>query len=322
MVQELIYYPKGSETMAETLGAELRSLMHQVEAELHHSPTYERVVSNLQTLPTEMGQQLQRMINAIGREAIRLSFRQCAEETPKANLEKSSVAAPPPPPPSPTPVAPQTAESPARSTLPSLRSSLVGTGYNHSPQKPRRLSKKELAAQAALQEWEAQLKALGAEVRRVRQSKDQSPYQLHLKTQVPIHQIEALETGQVDRLPEDIYVRGFLRRIGDALDLDGVSFAASLPSVDPVKAILPTWYHPNASSGSHLRPVHLYVGYAALLAGGFTWLMHQSVIQDPARQSPTIAPPAQAPVNAQRQSTRLSSPAMTIAAVSAPERLI
>ena len=319
MVQELIHYPKAAETAAETLGTELRSLMRQVEVELHHSPTYERVVSNLQTLPTEMGQQLQRMINAIGREAIRLAFRQRDGETPKAR-SVTNVAPTPPPPPAPTPVREDTPPTP-----PSLRSALVGTGYQPPRQQPRRLSKKELTAQAALQAWEAQLQALGAEVRRVRQSKHQSPYQLHLKTQVPLHQIEALETGQVGRLPEDVYIRGFLRRIGDALELDGVALAASLPPVDPVKAILPTWYHPNAASGSgsHLRPIHLYVGYAALLAGGFTWLTHQSALQEPTRSAPpTIAPPAQSPTNSQRHSTRLSGSATAIAAVSAPERLL
>ncbi len=318
MVQELVYYPKGSETTAETVRAELRSRMRQVEAELHHSSTYERVVSNLQTLPTEMGQQLQRMINAIGREAIRLAFREWADETPKLNLEPASAPTPPPPP-RPTPATvPDRPEAETRSTAASLRPALIGTAYN-SRNQPRRLSKKEQAAQAALHAWETQLQSIGAQVRQVRQAQHQSPYQLHLKTQVPIYQIEALETGRIDRLPEDIYIRGFLRRIGDALNMDGVALAASLPPVDPVKAILPTWYHPSAPSGAHLRPVHLYVGYAALLAGGFTWLMHQSVLQDPARSVPSST---QAPVSPQRHSLHRAELTPLIAAVSAPERLL
>jgi cytoskeleton protein RodZ len=321
VVQELTYYPKGSETTAETVRAALRSRMRQVEAELHHSSTYERVVSNLQTLPTEMGQQLQRMINAIGREAIRLAFREWTENTPKPDLEPVSATMPPPSPrPTPVPVpdpAPDRSEAETRS-LSSLRPALIGTAYNPRNQ-PRRLSKKEQSAQAALHAWETQLQSIGAQVRRVRQNQHQSPYQLHLKTQVPIHQIEALETGRIDRLPEDIYIRGFLRRIGDALNMDGVALAASLPPVDPVKAILPTWYHPSGTAGAHLRPVHLYVGYAALLAGGFTWLMHQSVLQSPTNSVP---PPAQAPTSPQRHSTHRAEVAPPIAAVSAPERLL
>ena len=328
MVQELAYCSNVSEIMAEAAGTELRSLMRQVEVELHHSPTYGRVLSSLNTLPTEMGQQLQRMMNAIGREAIRLAFRQGAgassDPSSKTNSEVSSPASapPPPPPPSPFPIAVQpvqAVEAKPRSTPRSPAPSSIGTASHSRQSQPRRLSKKELAAQAALQTWETQLRQLGAEVRRVRQSKAQSPYQLHLKTQVPLHQIEALETGQVDRLPEDIYIRGFLRRLGDALDLDGTALAASLPPVDPVQAILPTWYHPSASTGGQLRPIHLYVGYAALLAGGFTWLTHQSVVKEPANPAPTIAP-AQVQ-GSQRQSSRLSAPTTLMArAISVPER--
>lgn len=356
MVQELTYYSNVSEIMAEASGTteasgtELRSLMRQVEVELHHSSTYERVVSNLQTLPTEMGQQLHRMMNAIGREAIRLAFRQWAAASSEAQSDRSSEASselrsepsspsspsskvsfaapPPPPPPSASPVAvaaghtvhDQTLQDKTRSALKSPAPSASGTRTQSRSARSRRLSKKELAAQAAIQKWEAQLRQLGAEVRRVRQSKAQSPYQLHLKTQVPLHQIEALEAGQLDRLPEDIYIRGFLRRLGDALDLDGTALAASLPQVDPVQAILPTWYHPPTPTGGHLRPIHLYVGYAALLAGGFTWLTSQSVLKEPTSPAPTIVSPTQVQ-GAQRQSTHLSAPAsQRISAISPPER--
>jgi cytoskeletal protein RodZ len=63
------------------------------------------------------------------------------------------------------------------------------------------------------------VRQLGEELLRVRQDRGISLYQLHLQTLVPLHHLKALETGQTDKLPEDIYVRGFVRRLGDALGL-------------------------------------------------------------------------------------------------------
>ncbi|HEY9906789.1 MAG TPA: hypothetical protein V6D18_04185, partial [Thermosynechococcaceae cyanobacterium] len=109
---------------------------------------------------------------------------------------------------------------------------------------------------------------------------------------------------------------GFLRRLGCALNLDGIALAASLPPLDPVQAILPTWYHPEMSLNTGLRPLHLYVGYAALLAGGFTWLAYQSDLREPPKPSaaPSIAPPAQVPATNRAQSAVLA------ASVSSPEQ--
>ncbi len=112
--------------------------------------------------------------------------------------------------------------------------------------------------------WEECVRQLGEELLRVRQDRGISLYQLHLQTLVPLHHLKALETGQTDKLPEDIYVRGFVRRLGDALGLDGARMAASLPP----RAVtsLDSSTNRNAYSfGFSLAPAHFYLGYAVLM---------------------------------------------------------
>jgi cytoskeletal protein RodZ len=165
----------------------------------------------------------------------------------------------------------------------------IARQLNVNPQK--KLTKKELARQAVVQAREACLQELGQAIRQVRQEKSWSPYHLHIKTQIPLHQLEALEAGRMDRLPEDIYLRGFIRQIGNALGLDGHQMAASLPAIDTATAVLPSWQQPKPQSGLRLSSTHAYLGYAALMAGGIAWVSHQSL-----PQASSVAPPSPATV--------------------------
>lgn len=306
MVQELSYgwtIPGESEVSPEGL----RTILGQVEAELYRSETYGQILSNLHTMPTEVGMQVQRMVKAVGREAIRLAFRRLVRKREALRTEPQDVAQSIPPVPAPmahihaepeifsTDAIASPPEEPSKPVV--LHPSAVNRPAKATKEPPRRrLSKKELAAQAAVQAWQERLQELGQELRRIRQGRSLSLQQLHYRTQIPLYQLEALEAGQVERLPEDIYVRGFVRRIGTALGMDGIDLANSIPQLDPVKAILPTWQPPqlasNGLNGLNLRPMHLYFGYAALLVSGVAWVSQQSAPQAP--QAP-IDPPQ--PVN-------------------------
>jgi hypothetical protein len=321
--------------------------MEQVEAELHRSNLHSKVSANLQSLPDEISQQMQQMVNAIGREAIRLAFRRMMRQKivkatptiaePLANgVQKPERASlhlvPPPPPANPNPaianpvplpnsahaIAPQ-ANLAAKKVPPAPRS------HYHLPQK--RLTKKERLAQVSLQAWQESLQALGQEIRQLRQAKFLSPQQLHFRTQIPLHQLEALETGQIERLPEDVYIRGFLRRIEQALELEDDRLSHALPLLDPVKAILPTWSCAPLQTGVQLSPIHLYLGYAAILAGGFTWITQQSTLPQATLPSPTppVDAPSQRPANpiqennaAKKSEVKVKPP--TPAAIAPPER--
>lgn len=135
------------------------------------------------------------------------------------------------------------------------------------------------AEQVEAQDWEECMRQLGQELLQVRQDRGISLYQLHLQTLVPLHHLQALETGKIDKLPQDIYVRGFIRRLGDALGLDGARMAASLPARVPVNSLDSSTKRNASSLGLSLGPVHFYLGYAVLMVvavGALLLLSHQA----------------------------------------------
>lgn len=120
--------------------------------------------------------------------------------------------------------------------------------------------------------WNEALVVLGAEIQRIRQAQGLSLDQIRFKTQIPVYQLQSLEAGQVDKLPEEIFVRGFLKRLCGQLGEEGQALLAQLPEPkQEQQEILAQWQQPGANAyGSqvvHLRSAHLYVGYATLLAG-------------------------------------------------------
>lgn len=129
--------------------------------------------------------------------------------------------------------------------------------------------------QTATNDWEEYLRQVGEQFRNVRNSLGMSQRQLHYQTLVPIAHIQALETGCIEQLPTAVYVRGFIRKIGKALGLDGDRLAESLPQVDPLPSILPWWYSPKKSSQIVFGRLNLYMGYFILLLMSSVWLQRQ-----------------------------------------------
>jgi cytoskeleton protein RodZ len=122
---------------------------------------------------------------------------------------------------------------------------------------------------------EATLLKLGKAIKQQREAKGISLERLHAQTYVPLHHLKSLEQGKIDRLPEDIYMRGFLRQIGNALGMAGLP--AQLPTPEPLKPVVAK-RSPQLKPVAQISPVHLYVGYAALMAGavgGLTWISAQ-----------------------------------------------
>ena len=337
---------------------ELRTILGQIESELYHSEVYRRVLAGLQTMLGETAGGAQTLVKAVSREAIRLAFRQFfkqyraisaslkqeaaqadavdaeTEDAGNVSSDLNSTA---------TLTAPLEA-TPASTTEEAAVATFDTTSFETIPGEPaksapveepplvlgmgkpaKKLSKAELAAQKFAQEREESLRQVGQDIRAARQARSLSLHQLHSLTLVPIHQLEALETGRLERLPEDVYVRGFIRRIGNALGLDGNNLVAAIPAPDPVKAVLPSWYHPQAESGGLcLRPVHLYVGYAALMAGavgGLTWLSHQNA-PEAATNTPQVFPEQASVTPSSRQQTPKTTPgvkASKIGVVAGPD---
>ncbi|MEB3827973.1 helix-turn-helix domain-containing protein [Phormidium sp. CCY1219] len=145
-----------------------------------------------------------------------------------------------------------------------------------------------IAAVDPQQAWETALRQVGEELQQVRLDRGISLYQLHAWTYVPLDHIKAIENGTVESLPPAIFVRGFVRRLGDALGLSGSEIADSLPEITPHQTLANTSEEFNSASGFSLSPIHLYVGYAAILVtavAGLTWITGQVS----AESSPTPA---------------------------------
>ena len=73
-----------------------------------------------------------------------------------------------------------------------------------------------------------QLRELGAYLCQQRLDRALTLEQIATSTFINLSVLRALEQGQVDKLPELVYVQGFLRRYGEALNLDGHSLADRL----------------------------------------------------------------------------------------------
>lgn len=70
---------------------------------------------------------------------------------------------------------------------------------------------------------------IGAFLCQVREEQGISLEQVTATTYVPLRMLRAIESGQVDILPEAVFVQGFIRRHAEALGLDGIAVAKQFP---------------------------------------------------------------------------------------------
>jgi len=104
------------------------------------------------------------------------------------------------------------------------------------------------------------LAEIGAQFKRIREDKDLSIPHLTATTLISERYLRAIEDGKMDSLPEPVYVRGFIRKYGDALGVGDLSEDFPL---DPVFSEQ-KWA---GSAAAELRPLHLYALYVVVIAG-------------------------------------------------------
>jgi len=104
------------------------------------------------------------------------------------------------------------------------------------------------------------LAEIGAQFKRIREDKELSIPHLTATTLISERYLRAIEDGQIDSLPEPIYVRGFIRKYGDALGVGDLSEDFPLNPVLPERK----WA---GSPAAELRPLHLYALYVGVIAG-------------------------------------------------------
>lgn len=109
------------------------------------------------------------------------------------------------------------------------------------------------------------LAEIGAQFKRIRQDKDLSIPHLTATTLISERYLRAIEDGEIDSLPEPVYVRGFIRKYGDALGVGDLS------EDFPLNPVLPEtkWA---GSPAAELRPLHLYALYIGVIAGAVSLL--------------------------------------------------
>jgi len=109
------------------------------------------------------------------------------------------------------------------------------------------------------------LAEIGAQFKRIRQDKELSIHHLTATTLISERYLRAIEDGQIESLPEPVYVRGFIRKYGDALG------AGDLSEDFPLNPVLPEskWA---GSAAAELRPLHLYALYIGVIAGAVSLL--------------------------------------------------
>ncbi|MGI8501757.1 MAG: helix-turn-helix domain-containing protein [Hassallia sp.] len=196
--------------------------------------------------------------------------------------------------------APQTARFSQRGSA-----NAIAKTPTHWLKRTKKPSKAEIAKQLAAEQRIETLQKIGQQLRQARFAQGLSLSQLNVYTHVPIHHMEALENGNVESLPEDVYLRGFIRVMGNALGLNGTTLIAALPVPEIAKAILPISSKLKNSSpglGLDIRPVHLYVGYTALVAGAVGGL---SLMSQQANADRAVIPDEVTPSSASKSSQRM-----------------
>ena len=131
-------------------------------------------------------------------------------------------------------------------------------------------SKAEIAKQARLEQRLEKFREIGQQLKQGRESRGLCLSDLQMYTHIPVRQMEAVEKGDMESLPAEVYVRGFIRVMGNALGFNGTALAASLPSSEKQESLVPSLFQSDNKTpklGLDISPMHLYVGYTALVAG-------------------------------------------------------
>ncbi|MGB3638407.1 MAG: helix-turn-helix domain-containing protein [Rivularia sp. (in: cyanobacteria)] len=297
---------------------ELRSLLSEIETELHNSKVYRRAIATVQKLLGPSSDQAKLLFKAIGREAIGVAFRQLSlhsqtvtnttpeveeveeeieieitSEPPSSDLSKCLTTVPAP---TGTDIVKQEAFS-KETAITSTTAVNPQETKNSNPLKwlkSGKPSKAEIAKQARVEQRLEKFREIGQQLKKGREARGLCMSDLQMYTHIPVRQMEAVEKGEMESLPADVYVRGFIRVMGNALGFNGTAIAASLPSPETKESLVPSLFQSNDKTpkfGLDVSPMHLYVGYTALVAGavGGLSLVQQTKAEKPVDNQVTPA---------------------------------
>ncbi len=140
------------------------------------------------------------------------------------------------------------------------------------------------------------LTAMGAQLSSSRQEKGFSLDEMVVLTRIPRRLLQAIEEGNLQVLPEPVYIQGLIRQFADALGFNGADFAADFPVGTHRVSLKSGWK--NKSIGE-LRPFHLYLLYILMIfcsVGGLSQLLNANALQT-AKNNQNISKQNQQTVN-------------------------
>ena len=124
------------------------------------------------------------------------------------------------------------------------------------------------------------LKEIGSQMRQIREEKSVSIDEIATKTRIQARLLVAIEEGNLDHLPEPVYVQGLIKQFAEALGLNGREYAGAFPTGRQTYTIEPSWRQLPAAQ---LRPLHLYLFYILLIVAsvsGLSYLVESRTTQE------------------------------------------
>lgn len=121
-------------------------------------------------------------------------------------------------------------------------------------------TKKKVPSQDA--ERAQKLAEIGAKLRQFREQESICLDKVAVVTMIRRDLLQAIEDGQLDRLPEPVYTQGLIKRYAEVMGLDGAEFADFFPiePAAPRSVSKLSW-----QEWPQLRPMHLYLFYTFLI---------------------------------------------------------
>ncbi|HEY9803967.1 MAG TPA: RodZ family helix-turn-helix domain-containing protein [Leptolyngbyaceae cyanobacterium] len=149
--------------------------------------------------------------------------------------------------------------------------------------------KQDEQPQLSLEQQRAEkLAELGAQLWASRQEKSLSLEEMVVMTKIPRRLLKAIEEGNLNDLPEPIYIQGLIRQFADALGFNGVEFSSEFPVVSPQKKLQPVG---ESKSIRLLRPFHLYLLYIFVIIcsiSSLSQLLNNAALKADKETTPSI----------------------------------
>ncbi|HLO83919.1 MAG TPA: RodZ family helix-turn-helix domain-containing protein [Nostocaceae cyanobacterium] len=165
--------------------------------------------------------------------------------------------------------------------------------------------KDEKLTKPSIEQQQAEtLAQLGAKLSALRQEQGISLDELVVITRIPRRLLQAIEEGNLEDLPEPIYIQGLIRQFADAMGIKGVEFASNFPLGSPAMNLPSKW---KVKPITQLRPIHLYLLYIFIIVCAVNSL--SQLLNNAALQANNQIQP--------REQTQSSVKSETIASVSA-----